>query len=147
MAMSASDMAIDESLLGHDEEQVDRRWRQHGAARHFCSIFKTRVCVKTFVGTLLIIIPSSIVLILYLQWYPALEAWSRIQPQLSGHVTTTGPERDLKLLLHPEDHVSRDAGVRHFSWNITTAAIAPDGVQKDVFLINSTTDDQTRPLF
>ncbi|KAH8805453.1 iron transport multicopper oxidase fet3 [Xylogone sp. PMI_703] len=46
------------------------------------------------------------------------------------------PERDLKWLLHPEDHVSRDPTVRHFSWNITKATRAPNGVRKDIFLIN-----------
>ncbi|KAE9365868.1 multicopper oxidase [Stipitochalara longipes BDJ] len=46
------------------------------------------------------------------------------------------PDRDPKILLHPEDHVSRGPRVRHFSWNITKATIAPDGVQKCAFLIN-----------
>jgi hypothetical protein len=53
-------------------------------------------------------------------------------------VINPGLERDLKFLLHPQDHVSRDAGIRVFSWNITKGVRAPDGVQKDVFLINST---------
>lgn len=50
------------------------------------------------------------------------------------------PHRDLKFTLHPEEHVSRDAGTRRFSWNITKETISPDGVQKRVFLINSEFD-------
>lgn len=47
------------------------------------------------------------------------------------------PSRDLRFSLHPEVHVSRAAGVRSFSWEITKKTASPDGVQKKVFLINS----------
>lgn len=46
------------------------------------------------------------------------------------------PRRNLKVLLHPQDHVSRKPGVRDYSWNITKTTIAPDGVEKQVYLIN-----------
>ncbi|KAN0090500.1 multicopper oxidase [Hyaloscypha variabilis] len=58
---------------------------------------------------------------------------------MNGHFESTtalAPERDLKVLLHPEDHVSRDPSTRQISWNITKAIITPNGVQKNVFLIN-----------
>lgn len=48
-----------------------------------------------------------------------------------------GSRRNIDLLLHPEKHVSRTQDVLHFSWNISKATIAPDGVEKEVFLINS----------
>jgi len=34
--------------------------------------------------------------------------------------------------------LSREPGVRHFSWNISNVTIAPNGVEKEVFLINGT---------
>jgi hypothetical protein len=46
--------------------------------------------------------------------------------------------RNVDFLLHPEKHDSRKQDVLRFSWNISKATIAPDGVDKEVFLINST---------
>ncbi|KAH8892839.1 hypothetical protein GQ53DRAFT_793693 [Thozetella sp. PMI_491] len=51
--------------------------------------------------------------------------------------TEPGPQRDLAVLLHPEEHLSRDPGLRQFTWNITKESRAPDGVKKEVFLINN----------
>jgi hypothetical protein len=45
-------------------------------------------------------------------------------------------KRDFGIFLHPKDHILREPDVLRFSWNITKATIAPDGVEKDVFLIN-----------
>lgn len=45
-------------------------------------------------------------------------------------------ESDIKLVLHPEDHVSREPRVVRLSWNISKARLSPDGVQRDVILVN-----------
>jgi hypothetical protein len=45
-------------------------------------------------------------------------------------------KRDFGIFLHPEDHLSREPDVLHFSWKITKAIVAPDGVEKKVFLID-----------
>jgi hypothetical protein len=123
------------SLLGRGNELVTRWWKQDNEARHFCQRVRFRTLV--FVLTLLFI-PLTILFILYLQWHSAFEAPRAEMAEPFDPVMALGPERDLKFLLHPQDHVSRDPGIRHFSWNITKGMIAPDGVQKDVFLINST---------
>lgn len=57
------------------------------------------------------------------------------QPQITADKEL---ERDFGILLHPKDHVLRQPNVLHSSWNITKAIIAPDGVEKNVFLINGT---------
>lgn len=45
-------------------------------------------------------------------------------------------EKDPIIVLHPEDHIHREAQKIHLSWNITKGRIAPDGVFRDVILIN-----------
>jgi hypothetical protein len=121
-----SDLEGSRSLLGHEQELAKQRWVQDSAT------YKTRIHTSIFVFVLLTL-PLTIVFVLYLQWHSfkgVPETLVTEQPQVGG------PERDLKSLLHPEDHVSRDPSIRNFSWNITKGTIAPNGVQKEVFLIN-----------
>jgi hypothetical protein len=130
-------LAIDgsRSLLGHDNELPTKRWKNDIAAHHYNS--RARIWALAFVATILLI-PLTIFSILYLQWQSAFESPGSKLTKPLDPVLVTGPDRDLKLLLHPEDHVSRESGIINFSWNITKAKIAPNGVEKDVFLINGT---------
>lgn len=41
-----------------------------------------------------------------------------------------------RIELHPEDHIYRDAATQHLEWVITSDSSRPDGVLKQVFLIN-----------
>ncbi|KAK4945723.1 hypothetical protein LTR10_015071 [Elasticomyces elasticus] len=43
---------------------------------------------------------------------------------------------DLRIILHPEDHVSRPPTTLTYSWIITKGYRSPDGVRKEVYLIN-----------
>lgn len=129
--MSETDGTI--SLLGRDNELGGLRWKQDIGTDHYK---KARKRALAFMLTLLVIL-LTIFFILYLQWHSAFEAPESKLAESSNPVTASGPKRDLKLLLHPEDHVSRDSSVRHFSWIITKATIAPNGAKKEVFLINS----------
>ncbi|EFX02163.1 iron transport multicopper oxidase fet3 [Grosmannia clavigera kw1407] len=56
-------------------------------------------------------------------------------PEATSSAPATS-DRAIKLVLHPEDHVSREAKATRLSWNITMARLAPDGVQRDVILVN-----------
>jgi hypothetical protein len=84
----------------------------------------------------ILLVPSSIFCILYLQWQYVFKAPEKQVAPAPVPIVVEGPKRDLKALLHPEHHVSRDPGVRTFSWNITKAKLTPNGVEKEVFLIN-----------
>lgn len=42
----------------------------------------------------------------------------------------------LDLVLHPEDHIYRNATVQHHTWRITSDFRRPDGVRKRVYLVN-----------
>ncbi|ERT01357.1 hypothetical protein HMPREF1624_02602 [Sporothrix schenckii ATCC 58251] len=44
--------------------------------------------------------------------------------------------KDPVIVLHPEDHTNREPQTIRLSWNITKSRIAPDGVFRDVILIN-----------
>lgn len=40
------------------------------------------------------------------------------------------------ITLHPDEHGTREIQVREFLWNITSGSLRPDGVRKEVILIN-----------
>lgn len=61
---------------------------------------------------------------------PSLGGGSSDTPK--AHLT----EKDPVIVLHPEDHIHRGAQKINLSWNITKGRIAPDGVFRDVILIN-----------
>lgn len=89
--------------------------------------------------TTLLLIPLTFFLVLYLPWNAALASIQNLtKPPDTDPNLQAEPKRDLKFLLHPEDHVSRDLEVRRYSWNVTKAMRAPNGVEKEVFLINGT---------
>jgi Multicopper oxidase len=132
-AVAMSNTENTRSLLSHDDDLGALRWKQDIAARH---LKNGRKRISAFAVTLLFL-PLTIFFILYLQWRSAFGIPAGKLNEYTGPIAVAGPGRDLKLLLHPEDHVSRDPSGRHFSWNITKATVAPNGVRKEVFLINS----------
>ncbi|CZR52693.1 related to multicopper oxidase [Phialocephala subalpina] len=123
------------SLLGRDNEEATKRWKQESEDIELRKHNRSRIFFWTF-GLAIFFVPLAIFFILYLQWHSSFRVSGSNLRTPPGSVTTAESTRDLKVLLHPEDHVSRDPGTRHFSWNITKARIAPNGVQKEVFLIN-----------
>ena len=46
------------------------------------------------------------------------------------------PQDDPVIYLHPEDHIHREPQTIHLAWNITRGELAPDGVIREVILIN-----------
>lgn len=57
--------------------------------------------------------------------------------ETSYNLPTTGSSiRDFTIALHPDEHNDRDAQTRNFAWSITSALLRPDGVSKEVILIN-----------
>ncbi|CAK7218702.1 hypothetical protein SEUCBS140593_003643 [Sporothrix eucalyptigena] len=98
----------------------------------------TRLIRQGITPTLTIIIALSVVSALYLLLIngnipmPSYGAGSSDSVSKSHDVS----ENDLIIYLHPEDHIHREPQVIHMSWNITKARLAPDGVFRDVILIN-----------
>jgi hypothetical protein len=58
--------------------------------------------------------------------------------QIPWYSTAPGVEDDVDDLsiLHPEQHVFRDATTIRMTWNVTIEQRAPDGVMRPVYLIN-----------
>ena len=125
--MSAIDSS--RSLLGHDDGLPVQLRKEDDASRGFNR--RPLIWAVSLLLTLLIIF-----FVLDRRWYAVLDATGPDLPEHLDVAQQPGNERDLKWLLHPEDHVSRDPCVRHLSWNITKAMISPNGVKKEVFLIN-----------
>jgi len=128
-----------ESLLGHDDDQITKQYKQGVASRRYNQ--RSQVYSRALIGSFSLIL-SIIIVLFFLQWNTAFEILGSNLREHSDPVMVTGPgpERDLKFMLYPEEHVSRDPGIRKLSWNITKATRAPDGVEKDVFLINGTSN-------
>jgi len=127
----------DASLLGHDNELPIQRWEREQDGTGRIHKRRGRICVWALFVTPVLML-STIFLIFFLQRHLVTSAFGTPATKPTETTGYVGPARDLKILLHPEDHVSRDPGIRHFSWNITKATITPNGVQKAAFLINST---------
>ncbi|EME87500.1 uncharacterized protein MYCFIDRAFT_184514 [Pseudocercospora fijiensis CIRAD86] len=53
-----------------------------------------------------------------------------------AHPTHTPRPNDATINLHPEEHILREARTIELEWNITRAIIRPDGVAKEVYLVN-----------
>ena len=125
------------SLVGHDDEltrlyskeDIAGRWRKNHWRSYIFSVVAT------------LSIPVIIFFVLYLQWNVAFKPPSTglaelTQPNNDPPEPVVTPPRDLKIVLHPEDHITRAPNTRHLLWNVTKSTIAPNGVEKDVFLIN-----------
>jgi hypothetical protein len=63
-------------------------------------------------------------------------AQSHIGDFLAGPNDEPAEIPSLGIVLHPENHRSRDAGIITLHWTITSDFRAPDGVKKRVYLIN-----------
>jgi hypothetical protein len=122
----------EESLLNSKDdllEKTEEIYARHGMARR-CWRAALRV---------LIITPLVLSIVLFIVYFQDV---AKPLDLLAGNTTKSlitenaKLKRDLGIFLHPEDHISREPNVLHFSWNITKATIAPDGVEKNVFLIN-----------
>lgn len=127
-------------MLGHDNALATERWKQESPDVELPKHNKSRLCFSVLIVTGLLI-PLATLFILYLQWY-SFQATGSNRPNPPDLATPTAePVRDLKSLLHPEDHVLRDPKSRHIWWNITKGTIVPNGVRKHVFLINGTANN------
>lgn len=119
------------SLLGHDNEPAIQPQKEDIVAHNFNR--------RRLIGTIILFLMPLIALFILIQLWQA--EFYALGPTLAQHphpAQEPGHERDVKWFLHPEDHVSRDPVIRRLSWNITKATMAPNGVKKDVYLINGT---------
>lgn len=68
---------------------------------------------------------------------PGTYMWgSRVAP-LQAHHSLLGEAAIRPIItLHPEDHVYRQSTTQYLDWHVTTDVRRPDGVLKQVYLIN-----------
>lgn len=72
-----------------------------------------------------------------------------LRPDVGGHLSDPGrgqlgiteeqlreDRNGLRTILSPEHHIHREASTIRLRWNITIADLAPDGVRRQVYLIN-----------
>lgn len=61
---------------------------------------------------------------------------TKYKPSFNLPTTGSSNVRDFTITLNPNEHNDREAHTRTFSWNITSALLRPDGVNREVILIN-----------
>lgn len=85
-----------------------------------------------------VLITVVIVSVFCIVAFSSLTAW---REQLAfGPVTSQGVESDDQFLakqLFPEEHIYREPKIQYHEWVVSSDIRAPDGVQKNVYLINS----------
>lgn len=123
-----------EAVDDNDEEQA--QWPP--ASRRPPSRWQ-RICMsvhRQVTPVLTVLTALAVVMALFL----LLTNSSLSMPSLGGSATdapkTHLVEKDPIIVLHPEDHIHREPLTIHLSWNITKGRLAPDGVFRDVILIN-----------
>lgn len=50
--------------------------------------------------------------------------------------TNVSPYRDMMIAMHPNEHKWRGSQTREHTWNITSDFLRPDGVRREIILIN-----------
>ncbi|OAA57414.1 iron transport multicopper oxidase fet3 [Niveomyces insectorum RCEF 264] len=150
MALETSDR--DEPLLHQAVQQ-----REESLDMPYKPVSLVAPARRHFFGTVLVVAAST-VFVLYVFFHAAFEATTSLPttspatslpppppPPPPPPLSSTTPSRDLRAVLHPQDHVARKPTVAHLSWNISKVALAPDGVEKDVIVINGKWLSQSAP--
>ena len=72
--------------------------------------------------------------------YVSAGRWRGARPHIGEFLAGTSEDVEgmpsLGIILHPNEHRSRNAGIATLHWTITSDIRAPDGVKKRVYLIN-----------
>lgn len=129
-------LRAEESLLNSKDDLLEK------TERIYAHRTNTQRCWQA-ASRVLILTPLLLSIVLFVVYFRDV---AKPLDLVAGNTTTKpqitankGMKRDFGIFLHPEDHVLREPNVLRLSWNITKAIIAPDGVEKNVFLINGTT--------
>jgi hypothetical protein len=82
---------------------------------------KPKFTVLRIVGFLLALSLASIVVLVF---------------AIDRHTRDSFDESQLAIPLHPVEHSTRDPTTLTFDWHVTLGTRAPDGVEKQVYLVN-----------
>ncbi len=90
---------------------------------------------------LISLVAFTVFLLGALIWTPQRSMWKLLQPGFlppSGGVQSDGGSGSpgLGIVLHPELHVSRGPKTIFMQWDVTEEILQPDGVKKNVYLVN-----------
>lgn len=112
-------------LLGYDNELATQRWEEEDIKTRENNYRRLRSLLLLLATLLLVALTTFFVLSSQWLYWPSAYDVPALNITTPHPSMPAEPSRDFKWSLHPEDHVSRDAGNRHFSWNITKAEIVP----------------------
>lgn len=82
---------------------------------------KPRFTVLRIVGLLLALSLASVVVLIF---------------AIDRHTRDLFDDSQLAIPLHPVEHSTRDPTTLTFEWHVTLGTRAPDGVEKQVYLVN-----------
>lgn len=97
---------------------------------------------RVVLGTVLIV--STALLVFSIEWATFPSTRTPFWPNEShhghdSHLASPPPaplQPGAEIILHPEDHVLRQPQVIKHTWNVTSSRMSPDGVSKDIILVN-----------
>lgn len=113
------------NLLGGSEStDSSSRRTPRGSRRHLTALSAS---VSTWTVLAFFVLATVVSL-------PLLAYTRRLQLRSAGHED----ERQIVLSLHPEQHTTRGPATLVFNWTITLGTRAPDGVEREVYLVNGT---------
>ncbi|RDW65066.1 hypothetical protein BP6252_10717 [Coleophoma cylindrospora] len=89
------------------------------------------------------VIPITLTLVIFALTASVISLWTTFNRQVDGsgkdnlfQSTRVTSGETVGIRLHPEDHVYRKPQTRNYNWVVTSGVRSPDGVQKEVYLIN-----------
>lgn len=82
---------------------------------------KSRFTVQRIVGFLLALSLASVLVLVF---------------AIDRHARDSFDDSQLAIPLHPLEHSTRDPTTLTFEWHVTLGTRAPDGVEKQVYLVN-----------
>ncbi|RDW68218.1 hypothetical protein BP5796_08875 [Coleophoma crateriformis] len=89
------------------------------------------------------VIPITLTLVIFALTASLISLWTIFNRQADGsgkdnlfQSTRVTSGETVGILLHPEDHVHRKPQTLNYDWVVTSGVRSPDGVQKQVYLIN-----------
>lgn len=122
-----------DSVNGNDEEEAQWPASQRPPSwwRRFCASTQRIAAPVLTILTALVVVFALLTLL-------TSGSPSTSHHDITGNADTDLTKKDPVIVLHPEDHTHRESQTIHLSWNITKGRIAPDGVSRDVIMINGT---------
>ncbi len=120
---STSDDSSDDQSIEMQDQTIQVKWRDTMSTKSRKPSLTS--CVSLGLVTVVFLSVAMLLVGPYFGLHP--QRLVNKQPQ---------PHNQVAIPLHPQKHSNRDAKMLRFDWTVTTGTRSPDGVEKQVYLVN-----------